>query len=52
MFGTDSCKRSDVNGVWRTVATIRDLRQRGKLRETVFRKVARENAVRLLGLTP
>ena len=51
MFGTDSCKRSDVNSVWRTVATIRDLRGNRKLGEEALEKIEWRNATRLLKLT-
>ena len=51
MFGTDSCKRSDVNGVWPNVATIRDLRENRKLGEEALEKIEWRNAVRLLKLS-
>lgn len=38
MFGTDSCLRSDVDKVWITVATIRDLRENRKLSEEAPRE--------------
>lgn len=50
MFGTDSCLRSDVNLVWLTVATIRDLRENRKLSEQALEKIEWRNANRLLGL--
>ena len=50
MFGTDSCLRSDVNLVWLTVATIRDLRENRKLTEQALEKIEWRNANRLLGL--
>jgi len=51
MFGTDSCKRSDVNSVWPTVTTIRDLRENRKLSAEALEKIEWRNAVRLLKLT-
>lgn len=50
MFGTDSCLRSDVNLVWLTVATTRDLRENRKLSEPALEKIEWRNANRLLGL--
>jgi len=50
MFGTDSCLRGDVDSVWITVATIRDLRQNRQLSEEALEKIEWRNAVRLLGL--
>ena len=50
MFGTDSCRRSDVDSVWPTVATIRDLRENRKLSEEALEKIEWRNAVRLLDL--
>jgi len=50
MFGTDSCLRSDVDKVWITVATIRDLRENRKLSEEALEKIEWRNAGRLLGL--
>jgi predicted TIM-barrel fold metal-dependent hydrolase len=50
MFGTDSCRRSDVERLWPTVATIRDLRTSGKLRAESIEKIEWRNAVRLLKL--
>lgn len=51
MFGTDSCQRSDVDTVWPTVATIRDLRTNRKLSESALEKIEWRNATRLLDLT-
>ncbi len=50
MFGTDSCKRSDVDRVWPTVATLRDLRANRKLRTEALEKIEWRNAARLLHL--
>jgi hypothetical protein len=50
MFGTDSCKRSDVNLVWRTVALVRELRQTKKLPEDTLAKIEWRNCANLLGL--
>lgn len=49
LFGTDLCAPDTPTPL---VDFLLDLRQGGKLSETVFQKVARENAVRLLGLMP
>ncbi len=51
MFGTDSCQRSDVDTVWTTVATIRDLRTNRTLTESALEKIEWRNATRLLNLT-
>jgi predicted TIM-barrel fold metal-dependent hydrolase len=50
MFGTDSCKRSDVNLVWRTVALVRELRQAKKLPDDTLAKIEWRNCANLLGL--
>jgi len=50
LFGTDSCKRSDVDSVWMTVALVRELRQTGKLSAEALDKIEQKNAVRLLKL--
>lgn len=50
MFGTDSCRRSDVERLWPTVATIRDLRTNGKLPAEALEKIEWRNAARLLKL--
>ena len=47
-FGTDICRPTNL--ATPLVDFLLDLRREGKISETVFRKVARENAVRLLGL--
>ena len=47
-FGTDICRPTKLDTP--LVDFLLDLRREGKISETVFRKVARENAVRLLGL--
>jgi hypothetical protein len=47
LFGTDICAPDTPTPL---VDFLLELRVSGKLSETVFRKVARENAVRLLGL--
>jgi len=52
MFGTDSCQRSDVNGVYPNVTFIRALRSERKLCESALEKIEWRNAVRLLGLSP
>lgn len=50
MFGTDSCKRSDVDDVWMTVRLIRDLRENRKLSDEALEKIEWRNASELLGL--
>lgn len=47
-FGTDICRPTKLDTP--LVDFLLDLRREGKISETVFRKVARENAIRLLGL--
>ncbi len=47
-FGTDICRPTKLDTP--LVDFLLDLRSEGKISETVFRKVARENAIRLLGL--
>jgi predicted TIM-barrel fold metal-dependent hydrolase len=51
IFGTDSCKRSDVNTLWMTVALFQDLRSAEKLSEEALEKIEWRNCVDLLGLT-
>ncbi len=50
MFGSDSCKRSDVDSVWMTVDLIRDLRENRRLSEEAREKLKWRNATELLGL--
>ena len=50
MFGTDSCRRSDVSGIYPNVALIRELRKTRKLAESALERIEWRNAVRLLGL--
>jgi predicted TIM-barrel fold metal-dependent hydrolase len=50
MFGTDSCRRSDVNDTYMTVSLIRDLRENRKLSEEALDKIEWRNAAELLGL--
>jgi predicted TIM-barrel fold metal-dependent hydrolase len=50
LFGTDSCRRSDVNQIWPNVALVRDLRATGKLPVEALAKIEWRNAVRLLKL--
>lgn len=51
LFGTDNCQPKGHMIVMDILAKfLLDLRQKGKISETVFQKVARENAIRLLGL--
>lgn len=49
MFGTDSCRRSDVDDVWMTVDLVRDLRENRKLSEEALEKLEWRNARELLG---
>ena len=50
LFGTDSCLRSDVNGVWRTVALLRELEASRSLSAEALEKLQWRNAARLLNL--
>ncbi len=50
MFGTDSCVRSDVTGVWRTVALIRELKASNSLSAEALEKLNWRNCARLLKL--
>jgi predicted TIM-barrel fold metal-dependent hydrolase len=50
MFGTDSCKRSDVGSIWMTVGFWRDLVENRRLPEEALEKIGWKNAVRLLGI--
>lgn len=50
MFGTDSCRRSDVNNTWRTVGLVQDLESRRQLSAGALEKIKWENATRLLDL--
>ncbi len=47
MFGTDICAPETPTPL---VDLLLDLRDSGEISETVFKKVARENAVRILSL--
>ncbi|NLE28882.1 MAG: amidohydrolase family protein [Phycisphaerae bacterium] len=47
MFGTDICS---PNGEMPLVDFMLRMRNEGKISETVFQKIARENAIRILGL--
>jgi uncharacterized protein len=48
MFGTDSCRRSDVNLLYPNVAFLRDVRENRKISAEACEKIAWKNAVRLL----
>jgi len=50
MFGTDSCRRSDVEEEAPIVTLFRTLREEGKLAESALEKMAWQNATRLLNL--
>lgn len=49
MFGTDICRATQVLPL---AGFLTGLREQGKLSETAFRKIARENAIRLYRLAP
>ena len=50
-FGTDNCQPKGHMHVTRPLAgLLTDMRKTGEISETVFQKVARENAIRVLGL--
>ncbi len=48
LFGSDSCKRSDLNDVWQTVALLRDIRANSMLSPETLAKIERFNGMRLL----
>lgn len=50
MFGTDSCRRSDINITAPIVAWLRDLRENRKLSADALEKIAWQNCRRLLGI--
>ena len=51
-FGTDNCQPPGHMCCLRPLADfLQDLRRTGEISETVFQKVARENAIRVLGLS-
>ncbi len=50
MFGTDSCVRSDVNGIWRTVALLRQIETDQSLASGALEKLKWRNCARLLNL--
>jgi uncharacterized protein len=50
VFGTDSCKRSDVDSEWRTITLFRELREGKKLTTEALEKIEWRNCVRLLRL--
>jgi predicted TIM-barrel fold metal-dependent hydrolase len=50
MFGTDSCRRSDVNSTWRTVGLIQDLESRKQLSVGALEKIKWRNGARLLNI--
>jgi predicted TIM-barrel fold metal-dependent hydrolase len=50
LFGADSCRRSDLGGLYPNVAFIRDVRENGRLPEQALEKIAWRNAAELLGL--
>ena len=50
MFGTDSCRRSDLGRVYPNVAFLRDVMESRHLSRQVIDKISWQNAARLLGL--
>jgi predicted TIM-barrel fold metal-dependent hydrolase len=50
LFGTDSCRRSDVNLLFDNVALLRDVRENKKISAEAGEKIAWKNATRLLNL--
>lgn len=50
LFGTDSCARSDVNGMNRNAAFLKDLRVNKKLSAAALDKIEYRNALRILNL--
>ena len=50
IFGTDSCRRSDVNITAPIVAFLRNIRENKKLSYEATEKIAWKNSVRLLGI--
>ena len=52
MFGTDSCKRSDLSIIYPNVMFIRKLREEKLLSEVVIEKIAWRNCAQLLQLGP
>jgi len=51
LFGTDSCRRSDVESTYPNILFIKDLREHQRLPEAALEKIEWHNAVRLLGLS-
>jgi len=52
MFGTDSCKRSDLGIIYPNVAFMRKLREDKQLSEAALEKIEWRNCARLLQLSP
>lgn len=50
LFGTDSCKRSDVDGLWITVSLFQDLRKAKRIKADVLDKIEWKNCAKLLKL--
>lgn len=50
MFGTDSCRRSDLARVYPNVAFLRDVMENRRLSRQTIDKISWQNAARLLGL--
>jgi hypothetical protein len=51
MFGTDSCRKSDVNKEYRNVTLIKHLGENNKLSKEALDKIQYQNCVRLLNLS-
>jgi len=50
MFGTDSCKRSDLTRPYNNVEYVKELREKKKLSDMILEKLMWKNSVRLLGI--
>jgi uncharacterized protein len=50
-FGIDSCRRSDVNGMNKNAAWLKELRLNKKLSVTAIEKIESKNSIRILNLS-
>lgn len=50
MFGTDSCRRSDLNTGYKNLAYIKELLDGRRLPSSVLEKMEWKNSARLLGI--
>jgi predicted TIM-barrel fold metal-dependent hydrolase len=50
LFGTDSCRRSDIHQITPIVAFFRELHQTRRLSKEAIEKIAWKNSMRLLGI--